>query len=539
MTVSSDVNERTLEEIYAPPYEAAVRSGHAGSVMCSYNRINGAYACENRKTLTAILKRQFGFKGFVMSDWGGTHSTVRAAKAGLDMEMSISPGTYYTGPLKAAVQSGQVRMSRLNDMVLRIAREMFRVGIFDRPTPSQPGAFGADVRRPQDIVLARTISEDGTVLLKNSAGVLPLGHKVQRIAVIGPGAGIAGAEQFYNGAGSGHIPEFGGKADVVSPLQGIQQRALAAGDPVLYADGSSQVDAEAIAAAADVAVVFVGAQDSEGVDRTTLDLSSGNCSLVGCTKASVNQDQLIAKVAAANPNTIVVLNTGGPVVMPWLQQVKGLLEAWYPGQQDGNAIAAILFGDVNPAAKLPETFPRSQADLPTRTRQQYPGVKDPYGVPHASYSEGLLVGYRWYDAKQIVPLFPFGFGLSYTTFAVRRLKLVAARHGRASADVRFDVINTGSRTGAEVPQVYVADPASIGEPPRQLEGFTKVSLAPGKSRMVTIHLNSRAFAHWNVATHAWKITRGCYGILVGTSSRDLPLHAVMTIGRVSCRRARA
>jgi beta-glucosidase len=536
MTVSSDVSERALEELYAAPYEAAVRKGNTGSVMCAYNRINVTYACENPKTLTTILKRQFGFNGFVVSDWGATHSTVAAANAGLDMEMGIGPGSFFTAPLKTAVQSGQVRMSRLNDMALRIARTMFRLGIFDHPTPAQPAAVNTDVRRPADIALARTISESGTVLLKNSGGVLPLSGARKKVAVIGPGAGLEGAERFYNGGGSGHIPELGVKPDVVSPLQGIMRRARRQHDTVLYADGSSPVDAAAAASTADVAVVFVGNQDTEGIDRSTLDLSADNCSFAGCAMQPVDQDQLIAKVAAANPNTIVVLNTGGPVLMPWLGQIKGLFEAWYPGQQDGNAIAAVLFGDVNPSAKLPETFPKSRADIPTQTQQQYPGVTEPSGVPRATYSEGLLVGYRWYDAKRITPLFPFGFGLSYSSFRLRNLRLRSSRRGAASIEVGFDVRNTSARAGAEVPQVYVADPHTIGEPPKQLEGFTKVPLAPGRARRAIIRLDSRAFAHWDSATHSWRVTPGCYGIMVGSSSRDLPLHAAAAIGGARCTR---
>jgi beta-glucosidase len=533
MTDSSDLDERTLREIYAAPYEAAVKQGHTGSVMCSYNRINGTYACENPFTLNKVLKQDFGFDGFVMSDWGGTHSTVPAANAGLDMEMNVSPGTYFTAPLKAAVQSGQVPMARLDDMVLRIVRAMFRIGIFDHPASAEPGAFGADVRRPEDLALARTISEQGTVLLKNDAGALPLSGQGQKVAVIGPGAGAQGAAQFYNGGGSGHIPEFGSKTDVVSPLQGITQRAQAQGDTVLYADGSSQADAVVAASAADVAIVFVGAQDSEGGDRSTMDLSSGNCSLAGCTAQPVDQDALIAQVAAANPNTIVVLNTGGPVMMPWLDHIKGLLEAWYPGQEDGNAIAAILFGDVNPSAKLTETFPKSQSDIPTRTTQQYPGVNDAQGVPHSAYSEGMLVGYRWYDAKNIAPLFPFGFGLSYTTFDVRNLS-IAPVGGATAANVSFDVVNTGSRAGAEVPQLYVSDPQASGEPPKQLKGFTKVSLEPGQSQRVTLPLDFRSFAYWSPPASSWQAAPGCYRVLVGRSSRDLPLSATLAVGHATC-----
>ncbi|MGZ4331868.1 MAG: beta-glucosidase [Solirubrobacteraceae bacterium] len=537
MTVSSDVDQRTLEEIYTAPYEAAVKQGHAGSVMCSYNRINGTYACENRDTLTTILKRQFGFTGFVMSDWCGTHSTVEAANAGLDMEMDLKPGQYFTAPLKTAVQDGQVPMSRLDDMVTRIVRTMFAVGIFDHPAATEPAAAAANVQRPQDIALARSLSEEGTVLLKNERQVLPLTGSGKRIAVIGPGAGPAGAQQFYNGAGSGHIPESGAKPDVVTPLQGITQRALADGDLVTYADGSVPAAATLAAKAADVAIVFVGSEDSEGVDRSTLDLSSGNCSLVGCQPQPVDQDSMISQVAAANPHTIVVLNTGGPVLMPWLNQVQGLLEAWYPGQQDGNAIAALLFGDVDPAAKLPETFPASRSDLPTPTPQQYPGVNDAAGIPHATYSEGMLVGYRWYDAKHITPLFPFGFGLSYTTFALRDLHLSPG--GRpALATATFTVADTGPRLGAEVAQLYVTDPRNAGEPPKQLKGFQKVLLKPGARTKAKLALDFRSLAHWSDAAHRWKVGSGCYRVLVGDSSRNLPLTATIAVGGAHCKGAR-
>jgi beta-glucosidase len=534
MTDSSNVDERTLQEIYLPAYEAAVRQGQAGSVMCSYNRINDVYACENPTTLTTVLKKQFGFDGFVMSDWGGTHSTVASANAGLDMEMNVSPGTYFTAPLKAAVQAGTVPMTRLNDMVTRIVRTMFRLGVFDHPAAAEPAAYGANVQSAQDVALARTISEAGTVLLKNDGGVLPLAGRGRRIAVIGPGAGPQGAQQFYNGNGSGHVPEIGSTTGVVSPLQGIQQRALASGDTVAYADGSSQADAVAAATAADVAIVFVGSSDSEGVDRSTLNLSSGNCTLAGCTAPTVNQDSLISQVAAANHHTIVVLNTGGPVTMPWLSQIKGLFEAWYPGQQDGNAIAALLFGDVDPSAKLPETFPRSQADIPTRTPEQFPGVTDAHGVPQSSYSEGLLVGYRWYDAKHIAPLFPFGFGLSYTSFEYSSLKVAATLAGTTVATASIAVTNTGGRKGADVPQLYISAPASTGEPPQQLEGYQKVSLAPGQRAQVSFPIDARALSYWSTAAHDWRVAAGCYGVAVGHNERDIVMRVTVAVNGAHC-----
>ena len=454
MSDSSDLSERTLQEIYAPQYEAAVRRGGAGSVMCSYNRINGTYACENPTTL-GMLDHQFGFDGFVVSDWDATHSTVASTKAGLDMEMSVGPGTYYGSALQTAVQSGQVPMATLNTMVTRIVRSMFRIGLFDHPAAAQPGAFAANVSTPAHVALARRLAEAGTVLLKNEGSILPLGGPGKTIAVIGPGAGQAGAENEYGGQGSGHVPEFG-SVPVVSPQTAITRRAAAAGDTVLYSDGSSAPAAAATARLASVAVVFAGDSESEGTDRADLTLRGGTCTLGGCTPQTVDQNALIAAVAAANPRTVVVLNTGGPVLMPWLSSVKGLFEAWYPGQEDGNAIAALLYGDVDPSARLPETFPAAPADLPLRSARQWPGVPDGAGVPHSSYSEGLLVGYRWYDAKHIAPLFPFGFGLDYTSFRYMGLTLRSGGTpgAAATATVQRDQHGAalGRRRTAALPQ---------------------------------------------------------------------------------------
>jgi beta-glucosidase len=521
MTASSDISERTLHEIYEPAFEAAVKEGHVGAVMCSYNRINGIYACEHPSLLNDILKREFGFNGFVMSDWSATHSTALAANSGLDMQMP--DGSYFGDPLKTAVQSGQVPVSRLDDMVTRIARSMFRMGIFEHPAAAEPQAFAADVSTPDDVALARKVSEDGTVLLKNDGGVLPLDGNGKRIAVIGMAGGPVGAELAYGGSGSSHIPEAGWKPDIVSPYQGIVQAGLAKGDLVTYADGTATADAVAAAKASDVAVVFANDAETEGSDRPNLGLTFGACIFVACQQTPIDQDKLIAAVAQANPNTIVVLDTGGPVTMPWVNQVKGVLEAWYPGQEDGNAIAAILFGQVNPSGKLPETFPRSQSDIPTRTPQQYPGTNDSNGVPQVSYSEGLDVGYRWYDAQNIAPLFPFGWGLSYTTFRYSGLSL-------SPTTVSFTLTNTGKRAGAEVAQVYVGDPSSVGEPPKQLKGYRKVSLDPGQSTRITLPLDGRSFAHWDDSRHGWAVTAGSYGVQVGGSSRDLPLQGTVKVG---------
>jgi beta-glucosidase len=514
MSVSSDVDPRTAHEIYLAAFETAVEEGQPGAVMCSYNRVDfvppydnstSIYACEHPTLLTTYLKQELGFDGWVMSDWNATHSTVAAALAGLDQEMAVFPGTFFADPLKQAVQNGQVPQSRLDDMVIRITRAMFRVGVFDHPPAPQPDAYAADVETPDEIAFARRLAEQGTVLLKNDGRALPLVGHGKRIAVIGRAAGPDGVLDVYNGGGSAHVPQFGNKSNVVSPLQGIQERAAADGDVVVYDDGSSPEAAAALASTADVAVVFGYYTEAEGGDRASLSLDSGG-------------DALISAVAGSQPNTAVVLNTGGPALMPWIGNVKAVLEAWYPGQEYGHAIAALLFGDVNPSAKLPQTFPRAEADLPVQTPEQYPGV-DQSGIPHARYSEGLLVGYRWFDAKGIQPLFPFGHGLSYTTFGYSSLKVKSGR----TVTVTFTIKNTGDRAGAEVGQLYLGFPAATGEPPKQLKGFQKVYLEPGQSKRVTLKLDRRAFSYWDAGRQDWEARNGSYRVFVGSSSRDIRL----------------
>ncbi len=528
-TDSSDIDSRTLEEMYAPQYDMAIRQGGAMGVMCSYNRINSVYSCQNQRTL-GMLEHQFGFTGFVVSDWGATHSTLASARAGLDVEMSVQPGIYFGPALEGAVKDGRVPMRLLNGMVQRILRAMFTVGVFDHPPASQPAASRATVSSAAHLALARRISEEGTVLLRNEDHVLPLLGRDRTIAVIGPAAGQAGAENEYNGQGSGHVPLAGSVPGVVSPLEAIRRRAAAQDDRIVYADGTNSAQSAAAARAATVAIVFAGDSESEGIDRSGLRLTGGTCSLFsGCTPQPIDQNALIAEVAAANPNTIVVLSTGGPVLMPWVDQVRGIFEAWYPGQQDGNAIAALLFGDVDPSGHLTETFPAAMRDLPIRSRAQWPGVTEPGdGIgPHSVYSERLLVGYRWYETKRIKPLFAFGYGLSYTTFRFSRLTAQATRGG---ASVTFTVTNTGHRAGADVAQVYVDDPPASGEPPRQLKGDARVTLGPGRSRRVTIPLGAASFAYWSNRAATWLIAPGRYTIYVGDSSQSLPLQATLTKG---------
>ncbi len=487
--VNEVVDDRTLHEIYLPHFEAAVKDAHAGTVMCAYPKVNGTFACENDPLLTTVLRAQWGFDGFVQSDFGAAHSTVASAEAGMDLEMPT--GVFYADAMKQAVLSGQVSMQTVDTLLIRRFTVMIKFGLFDRALTKSP------IPVEQDGTFARTAAEDGTVLLKNAGSQLPLSAStLHSVAVIGPYAGAAKT----GGGGSSHVVP----AYTVSPVDGIKNR-VGPNVTVTYDDGSDPAAAAAAAQSADVAIVMVGDNETEGSDRPNLALSG-------------NQDQLVESVAAANPHTVVVAKSGGPVLMPWADQVPAIVEAWYPGEEDGSVVAAVLFGDVNPSGKLPISFPKADGDVPAHTPQQYPGVNGA-----ALYSERLQVGYRWYDEQNIAPLFPFGYGLSYTTFAFSHLHVspILAPHGKVAVGV--DVTNTGSRAGSDVAQVYVADPASTGEPPRQLKGFQKVALAPGQTRHLSFLLDERAFSTWDTAAQQWTTSDGRYGILVGDSSRNLPL----------------
>lgn len=487
------VDERTMQEIYLPAFEAAVTKGDVGSIMCSYNYINDVQACDNTYLLTQVLKGQFGFPGFVTADWYAMDASVAAANAGLDMQM---PDSCFFGPrLKQAVSAGSVSTARLDDMVRRILRAEFRFGLLDRPATGSPAAV---VTTPQHAALARTVAENGTVLLKNTRNLLPLAAATTHsIAVIGAaaGAGVVGS-----GGGSAHVIA----PSIVTPYEGIAARA-GNGVHVGFDDGRDRGRAASLAARSDVAIVFVAVHEKESQDLANISLAESD-------------NNLIEQVAAANPNTVVVLNTGSAVTMPWLHAVQGVFAAWYPGQQYGDAIAALLFGDTNPSGKLPVTFPTSLEQVPAHTAQQFPGQ---WGK--AEYSEGLNVGYRWYDAKNLTPLFPFGYGLSYTSFSLHNLVIHPASSPDGDVFVDVDVTNTGSRSGTDVAQLYLSHPAKDGEPPRSLQGFQKVRLDPGQTTAVRFVLAPRAFSHWDTAQHQWLASAGDYTISVGDSSRDLPL----------------
>ncbi len=496
--IDSVVDERTLQEIYLPPFRAAVSSG-VGSVMCAYIKTNGVYSCENPHVLSGLLKTQLGFPGWVMSDWGGTHSTAASARGGLDQEMPDS--RYYGQALETAVQQGQVSMATLDGHVRRILVTMFEHGLFDKP---QPGNWDSYVRTPEHAAFSRHVAEQGTVLLKNEGNTLPLSH-VSSIAVIGVDGG---AKPEIEGGGSSHVVA----PYVISPLEGIRKRAGAA-IKVTYSDGKDPAVAAGVAKAASVAIVFASTVEGEGHDRPNLELPG-------------NQDDLVKAVAAANPKTIVVLNTGGPVLMPWVGEVRGIIEAWYPGQEDGNAIAAILYGDINPAGKLPLTFPLTADKIPTGTPQQWPGVNG-----KSIYSEKLNIGYRWYDATGNQPLFPFGYGLSYTTFRLNHhvITPINLSNGPSTFHGTVEVTNTGSRAGAEVVEAYVSQPSANGEPPRQLCAFARVFLKPGEARQVRLTISRRSLSFYDASAHRWTLAAGTYRVLVGTSSSSLPLHQDVAI----------
>ncbi|WP_405587504.1 glycoside hydrolase family 3 C-terminal domain-containing protein [Streptomyces sp. NBC_01190] len=643
MTSSSNIDERTLHEIYLPAFEKAVKDGHVWSLMCAYNKVNGTYACENAQILRDVLIDTWKYDGVIDTDYPANHSTVASALAGLDQEFS---GTTYFQQLPAAVAAGQVPQSVLDDAARRILRLEFRTGLFD-PKPAPAVDFD------QDSAFARKAAEDGSVLLKNSGATLPLDtRKLTSLAVIGPnadtaitGGGGSSAVTPYKkvdpvsglkarlgsgvtvtsvkaGQGSGFpvIPASAltglkgeyftnktlsgtpaltrddpnidfdwvlGSPDPSIPVDGFSARwtgtvtapataaytfsatsddgsriylddklivdnwsdhgsatvksdpvQLTAGQPhtlrVEFYDSAQNASvsvgwsapgvqdptiqaAAAAAAASDAAVVVVGDSSSEGSDRTTLALPG-------------NEDDLIRAVAAANPRTVVVLRAGAPVLMPWLADVPAVLDMWYPGQEDGNALAALLTGDAEPGGRLPVSFPRTDTQTATAAAPgRYPAVGGVY-----DYSEGLDVGYRWYDQEDETPLFPFGYGLSYTTFRQSHLRVSgggvqATSRGTSPVRLSVDVTNTGHRTGTDVVQAYVAYPQGAGEPPKALKAFAKVQLKPGQTRTVRLTLGSDALRVWDSNAHDWTVLDGRYPVYVGPSSADVSPAGTVTV----------
>jgi beta-glucosidase len=527
--VNVHIDKRAMRESDLLAFEIGLRDSHAAAVMCSYNRVNGYFACENQYLLTDVLKKDWHFPGFVLSDWQGAHSTEKASAAGLDHE---EPGEIFYGEtFKKAVESGKISQAELNDHVRRILRSMFATGVVDDPPQkSVPDVMGG-------LEITQKIAEGSIVLLKNEPALLPLdASKLHSIAVIGAHSDVG----MISGGGSAQVDPTGGNAIMppgkgrttwqahiwfpTSPLKNIRAKVPSAN--VQYDSGDDPAAAAALAKSADVAIVFAYTWESEGMDLDTLSLPD-------------KQDELIAQVAAANPHTIVVVETGCAVTMPWADKVAGIFEAWYAGSRGAEALANLIFGDVNPSAKLPVTFPKSDADLPHATIVHPPvrsttrdGEKDAWkviagGLPSfdTTYDEGLKVGYKWYDAEKKEPLFPFGYGLSYTTYSYSNIKTEAG----AKVRVSFTLANTGSRPGSEVAEIYAALPANAGEPPKRLVGWSKVKLAAGESKEVTVEIDPLYLSIFDVAHNAWQLLPGDYTIFVGASSRNLPLQGTVTL----------
>src|ERR1700690_3705233 len=521
-TIDEKIGERALNEIYFPAFKAAVQEAGVWSVMSAYNKVNGLWCAENPYLLTDTLKKGWGFQGFVVSDWGGTHSTVDGAVAGLDIEMP-GPASVrallnheettrqnFTGGFQAPekvlpeIESGKIPQAVVDDRVRRMLRVMFSSGIFDRG--EEPAG---EVDTPAEIAVARKSATEGIVLLKNERGLLPIKPAMIRsIAVIGPSAAVART----GGGGSSNVkPKY-----AVTPFEAIGEHGGKKRFLIAYAQGATMEgeeqdkgkdsasllkDAVAVAANSDLAVVFVGNSsklESEGHDRATLGLPAG-------------QEELIKAVAAVNPRMVVVLIAGSPVLRDnWVGKVPALVAAWYPGQEGGHAIADILFGDSNPSGKLPMTFPKAWKDSPAYGH--YPGENGT-----VDYAEGIYVGYRHFDKHNVEPLFPFGHGLSYTTFAYSDLKV-------SPREVSLAVRNSGSREGAEVVQLYIGDShSSVDRPVKELKGFRRVVLKPGETKTVTFGLDKSALSYYSTAKHEWVAEPGTFEVLVGASSRDIRL----------------
>ena len=493
MSSSSEVDERTLREIYFPAFETAVKKAQPYTFMCSYNQINGTFASENKWLLTDVLRGEWGFKGYVMSDWGAVNDRVKGLEAGLELEMPASGGDNDAMIVKA-VKDGALEEKILDQAVERILRIIFEY---------------ADHRKPQEFTMekdheeAQHIAEESMVLLKNENHILPL-KTSEKAAFIG---GFARNPRFQGG-GSSHINCFK-TTNVLDSVPCDAQVVYAEGFPADrdFYDKALADEAVKAAAEADKAVIFAGLPESfesEGYDRSHMRLPE-------C------QNRLITEILKVQPNTVIVLHNGSPVEMPWLGEIKGLLETYLGGQAGGAAAANILYGKINPSGKLAETMPLKLSDNPSYLNFG--------GGEKVEYREGIFVGYRYYDTKEMDVAFPFGYGLSYTTFAYSNLKLSMENPTeKDTVMVSADVTNTGKSAGKEVVQLYIRDlTGSAIRPEKELKGFEKVFLEPGETKTVTMELNKRSFAWYNTELHDWFAASGDYEILVGASSRDIRL----------------
>ncbi len=530
---NAEITQRAARESDLLAFQIAIQTAHPAGVMCSYNKetvtppdTSPDWSCQNDYLLNQVLKKDWDFQGFVLSDWGGTHSTVHAFLSGLDQE---EPGSMYLGdPLKKAIQDGQVPMSRLNDAVHRVLREMFANGIIDNPPQTEE--INPFLGRRD----AEHIADESIVLLRNEDHILPLSaESVRSIALIGAHADVA----VLSGGGSAQVDAPGGGA--VHPHPGSAhwlehvwfpdspERYIRRHDPtadIQFNEGTDVQAAAALAAKSQFAIVFVQQWMSEGMDRPSIELPR-------------SQDALVEAVAKANPHTVVVIESGGPVAMPWVDQVQGIVEAWFPGIGGAQSLTNILFGDVDPSGRLPITFPKDDAQLP---HPQVPGLSpqtEPGGLPENAYHhkpvpfdvnyniEGARVGYKWFESEHKTPLYPFGFGLSYTTYSFSGLSV-----DEAQRTATFTVRNTGSRAGTEVAQVYAILPASTGENTwKRLVGWERVTLGPGESQTVTVPMNKLTLSIFDVGKNAFEMPPGDYTIVAGSSSEDTPLRATMHV----------
>lgn len=537
--IDEKIDERALHEIYFPAFKAAVQEAGVWAVMSAYNKVNGAWAAENSMLLTDTLQKQWGFKGFVISDWGSTYSTAPTVNAGMNLEMPggepmrtwlARPDTQKNGNdggqlvperVLAAVANGKLKQQAIDDSVRRILRVMFTAGLFDT---SHPG--GGPVDTAEQRAIARQAATESIVLLKNEQGVLPLdSKKIRSLAVIGPSAATART----GGGGSSLVrPLYS-----ISALEGIKEAAgtglrvdYALGVSMQGEDPNAETPAErarlrdeavALARRSDAVILVVGNSsklESEGFDRPSMDLPAG-------------QDELIEAVAAANKKTVVVLIAGSPVTMTrWIARVPAVLQAWYGGQEAGHAIGDIAFGVQNPSGKLPVTFPKQLADSPSHGF--YPGEN-----LHTTYGEGIYVGYRGFDKRGVEPLFPFGYGLSYTQFDYTNLSVMPAKvTADGPVNVSLRVRNRGTRAGAEIVQLYVRDvKSSVDRPLKELKGFRRVVLAPGESRNVSFSLDRQALAFYSTASHGWVAEPGEFEVWIGASSRDIRLRGKFELTR--------
>jgi len=511
---SVEVDEHVLRELYLLPFEMLVKDAEIAAVMSAYNRVRGVYATEYRYTLTDILRTEWGFEGYVQSDFWSCRSAAPSLNAGMDHEMPDAKWLNESN-LKAALQDTSLEIETVDRALVRRYTQMFRFGQFERPY--DPGEIDAQAHG----VVSRTIGTHIAVLLKNDGGLLPLDANAGSIVIIGQSKFVD--EASLGGGGSSKvIPLY-----TVPPLEGMQDVLADLGSPatvtkVTIADDLSNLDeAKNAAQEADVVVLMAGMVATEGADQPDANMLN-------------DQNRMLDELLGINPTTVVVLKDSNPVLMPWIDKAPAVLEAWNQGAEDGHVVADLLFGVVNPSGKVPTSYPRSEDDTMYAGRpERYPGTDEGDGYPVIHYSEGLEIGYRWFQAQGIQPLFGFGFGLSYTTFDITDVSVNAPDGADAPVTVTASLTNTGPVAGAEVVQVYLGVPVA-GQPPKRLVGFQKVFVEPGESKPVTITIDPAATNHpfgvWDDGTRGFVTKPGEYALYVGNSADDTPHTVTLTVG---------